>query len=165
MVRRILFIVLCMALPLAAQSKAKQQASPTSGVRFVNPPDLEQTNPRYTQVVEISGGRLVLISGQAALDKDGKLVGTGDFRAQTRQVFENLKAALAGVGASFDDVVKLDSFIVDMPQNLAAYREVRREYLAKNAHPPASTTVGVSALVRPELLLEVDAVAVVQERK
>src|SRR2546423_4523416 len=147
MVLRTLFIVLCMALPLAAQSKAKQQTNQSSGVRFVNPPDMEQTNPRYTQVVEISGGHMILISGQAALDKDGKVVGAGDFRAQTRQVFENLKAALAGVGATFDDVVKLDSFIVDMPANLPAYLEVRREYLAKKAHPPTRTNLGGSAVV------------------
>jgi enamine deaminase RidA (YjgF/YER057c/UK114 family) len=165
MLSRILMSALCMALPLGAQQKTKESKAESPVVHFVNPPGLEQT-PRYTQVVEIpiSGGRMLLISGQAALDKEGNVVGKGDMRAQTRQVFENLKAALAGLGATFDDVVKLNSFLVDMPANLPAYREVRTEYLAKNAHPPASTTVGVSSLVRPELLLEVEAVAVVQSK-
>ncbi len=163
MTQRILLFALCMALPICAQNKPASQKVRSPAVRFINPPGMEQTT-RYTQLVEISGGRMVLISGQVATDKDGNLVGKGDMRAQTKQVFENLKTTLESVGATFDDVVKLNSFIVDMPANLAAYREVRTDYLAKNAHPPASTTVGVSALVRPELLLEVEAMAVVQKK-
>jgi enamine deaminase RidA (YjgF/YER057c/UK114 family) len=156
-------LLFALALPLCAQNKPAPQKTQPPAVRFINPPGMEQTT-RYTQLVEINGGRIVLISGQVAVDKDGSVVGKGDMRAQTKQVFENLKTALESVGATFDDVVKLNSFIVDMPGNLAAYREVRTEYLAKNAQPPTSTTVGVSALVRPELLLEVEAVAVVQKK-
>jgi 2-iminobutanoate/2-iminopropanoate deaminase len=156
---------LVFALSLSAQTTDKKPSSPQSDqVRFINPPGLAQ-NPRFTQVVEITKGRTVLISGQVAFDKDSKVVGKGDMRAQTTQVFDNLKAALDGVGATFNDVVKLNSYIVDMPANIAAYRDVRAQYLAKNEYQPASTTVGVSALVSPDLLLEVDAVVVLPEKK
>jgi enamine deaminase RidA (YjgF/YER057c/UK114 family) len=128
-------------------------------VRFVNPPGLAKS-PRYSHVAEISRGKLILISGQVAQDASGNLVGAGDLGAQTRQVFENLKIALAASGASFKHVVKLTSFIVDMSQ-LEKYREIRTEYLKGMSEPPVSTTVGVPRLVSDGYLLEVEAIAVV----
>ena len=92
-------------------------------------------------------------------------MGKGDIRAQSKQVFENLKAALDSVGATFNDVVKLNTFMVNMPENLEGHREVRGQYLAKNEHQPASTTVGVAALVNPDLLLEVEAVVVLPSQR
>jgi enamine deaminase RidA (YjgF/YER057c/UK114 family) len=158
-------IFLATAGCLAAQTKDQKSSAADSGrVRFINPPGLAE-NPRYSHVVEITKGRLVLISGQVAFDKSGSLVGKGDMRAQTTQVFENLKAALDSVGATFNDVVKLNSFLVNMPENLPAYREVRAKYLADNKHQPTSTTVGVAALVTPDLLLEMEAEVVLPERK
>jgi enamine deaminase RidA (YjgF/YER057c/UK114 family) len=129
-------------------------------VRFVNPPGLAKS-PRYSHVAEVTRGRLVFVSGQVAQDAAGNPVGAGDMAAQTRQVFENLKVALAGSGATYKDVVQLTTFIVDIPKNIEPYREIRQEYLAGLAQPPTSTTVGVAALVRPEYLLEVEAIAVV----
>lgn len=129
-------------------------------VRFVNPPGLAKS-PRYSHVAEVTRGRLILISGQIANDAKGEPVGAGDMAAQTRQVFENLKVALAGSGATYKDVVQLTTFIVDIPRNIEAYREVRQQYLSGLAQPPTSTTVGVPALVRGEYLLEVEAIAVV----
>lgn len=158
-------IVLAMAGSLAAQTRDPKKASPDSDpVRFLNPSGLSHS-PAYTHVVEIRSGRLVLISGQVAYDQDGHVVGKGDMRAQTTQAFENLKTALDSVGATLNDVVKINSFLVNMPDNLAAYREVRTKYLAGNQHPPASTTVGVAALVHPDLLLEMEAEVVLPERK
>jgi enamine deaminase RidA (YjgF/YER057c/UK114 family) len=133
-------------------------------VRFINPPGWAQ-NPRFTQVVEITKGRTILISGQMAFDKDGKVVRKGDERAQAARAIENVKLALDGVGATFNGVVKLDSYLVERPSNLPAYREARAQYLAKNEYQPPSTTIGVSALVHPDLLLEVDAVVVLPEEK
>jgi 2-iminobutanoate/2-iminopropanoate deaminase len=164
-IRRVAISFFILALSLSAQTKDKKPPSPESTpVRFINPPGLAQT-PRYSQMVEITKGRTILISGQVAFDKDGNVVGKGDMRAQTTQVFENLKVALEAVGATFNDVVKLNSFLVEMPANLPAYREVRTNYLAKNEHPPTSTTVGVSALVHPDLLLEVEAVVILPEKR
>jgi enamine deaminase RidA (YjgF/YER057c/UK114 family) len=135
-------------------------APKTPTVRFVNPPGLAKS-PRYSHVAEVTRGRLILISGQVANDANGNPVGVGDMKAQTRQVFENLKVALAASGAGYRDVIRLTSYIVDIPKNIEPYREIRQEYLAGLAQPPTSTTVGVPALVRSEYLLEVEAIAVV----
>ncbi len=148
------------ALATVGSATAQQKDSP---VRFINPSTLEQ-NPRYTQIVEVTGGRVIFISGQAATDKSGQVVGKGDFRKQAEQVFANIRAALDAVGATTDDVVKLNSYIVDVQKNIAAYRDVRTQLFGKNAHPPGSTTVGVPALVNPDFLLEVDATVVLKEK-
>src|SRR5215472_1065372 len=111
----------------------------------------------YSQVAAVTGGTIVFISGQVALDKSGNLVGKEDFKAQLEQVFENLKAAVEAAGGTFDDVIKLNSYVVDM-SHLAEFREVRDKYVnVKN--PPASTAVQVTRLFRPEFLVEVEAVA------
>jgi enamine deaminase RidA (YjgF/YER057c/UK114 family) len=110
----------------------------------------------YTHVVEVTGpARIVYIAGQLGLKPDGTIA--GDFRAQATQAFENLKAALAAVGATFDDVIKLNNYLVDIPGNLGAYRDVRDKYV-NTSQPPASTTIGVPALARPDALYEVEAV-------
>jgi len=115
----------------------------------------------YTHVVTGSG-RWVAVSGQVALDADGELVGAGDPRAQARQVFENLRNCLAAAGATFADVVKLTYFVTDIA-HMPAVREARAEYLDAS-RLPASSAVQVAALIRPDLLLEIEAYAVVPER-
>jgi enamine deaminase RidA (YjgF/YER057c/UK114 family) len=129
-------------------------------VRFLNPENLVRP-PTYSQVVEIAGpGRMVFIAGQIGVDPEGKLVGApGDFRAQATQVFENLKGALAAVGATFDNVVKLNNYMIDVA-NQPVLREVRERYL-NMAAPPVSTTVQVVRFVRAGALLEIEAVAVI----
>ena len=101
-------------------------------------------------------GRTVYISGQLGGGLDGKLVGR-DFRAQAVQVFENLKAALAAVGATFKDVVKINSYLADIA-DLPVLREVRAGYL-NAAALPASTTLGGLSFAREGALLEVEVVA------
>ena len=129
-------------------------------IEHINPETIAA--PRgYTHVVRATGGKLVFISGQVAMDAEGNLVGEGDVGAQTEQVFENLKAALASAGGDFSHVVKFGFFMTDIEQAGAA-REVRDRYV-DTANPPASTAVEVSRLVRPEFLVEVDAIAVVPE--
>jgi reactive intermediate/imine deaminase len=112
----------------------------------------------YTHVVEVLRGKMVYIAGQVAFDKSGNVVGVGDFKAQTRQVLENLKAALSAAGATFENVVKVNTYVTDMSQ-LQTLREMRAEYFG--AHPPASTLVQVVGLARPELMIEIEAVAAV----
>ncbi|HZR40188.1 MAG TPA: RidA family protein [Ktedonobacteraceae bacterium] len=131
-------------------------ATDPTNIRFVNPSTLA-TPPGYTHVVEVTRGRTVFISGQVALDQAGKIVGLHDFRAQTQQVFENLKAALASVGADFTRVVKLNMYVVDASQ-LLTLREVRDRYVNTD-NPPASTLVEVRRLAREEFLIEIEAVA------
>jgi enamine deaminase RidA (YjgF/YER057c/UK114 family) len=127
-----------------------------SQTRFINPQALSRP-PGYTHVVEVTApGRIVYIAGQLGVDRDGKVV--GDFRRQAVQTFENLKTALAAVGAQFQHVVKLNNYLVDRA-HLPTFREVRDGYLAENDRP-ASTTIAISGLAREGALIEIEAVAV-----
>lgn len=128
-----------------------------SNVRFVHVPALGRA-PGYSHLVEVRGGRTFYLSGQIAVDERGAVVGAGDFTAQARKVFENIALALAEVGLTFDAVVKLTFFLTDFA-HLPHMRAVRDEFVNLEA-PPASSAVQVAALVRPELLIEVEAIAV-----
>jgi enamine deaminase RidA (YjgF/YER057c/UK114 family) len=127
-----------------------------SEIRFINP-DALQKPPGYTHVVEATTpGRLVYIAGQLGVDRDGKL--SSDFRLQAVQTFENLKSALAAVGAKFEHVVKFNNYLIDV-KYLPIYRQVRDSYLS-DSNRPASTTIAISGLAREGALLEIEAVAV-----
>lgn len=118
----------------------------------------------YSHVVVTTPGKMVFVSGQVARDKLGNLVGKGDLRAQTVQVFENLKTALASAGATFNDVVKINWYVKDFKQeNLAVLREVRTMYVNKD-NPPASTLAGVAALAQDDYLIEVEAIAAIPDK-
>ena len=99
----------------------------------------------------------MFISGQAPIAADGQLVGAGDFEAQTRQVFENLATVVEEAGATLESVVKLTVFLTDM-KTLQEYTRIKGEFF--RGEQPASTAVEVSALARPEMLVEVEAMAV-----
>ncbi|MBO1417901.1 RidA family protein [Streptomyces sp. FH025] len=114
----------------------------------------------YTHVVT-GTGRLVQLSGQVAFDEHRNLVGEGDPKAQARQVFENLRRCLAAAGADFSDVVKFTIFMTDIAY-LPAVREARDEYLS-GLPLPASSAVQVAALFKPEVLIEIEALAIVRE--
>lgn len=123
--------------------------------RFINPENMF-VPPGYTQVVETTGpGRIIYIAGQMGIDKDGRL--PGDFRAQAIQTFENIKSALAAVGGSMDDIVKLNNYLLDIAY-LPIIRDVRVAFL-KSDNPPASTTIQVSGFALVGALLEIEAVA------
>jgi len=125
-------------------------------------PEALSNSPAYTHVVASRRPRTVYVSGQVAVDADGTPVGVGDLAAQTEQVMKNLGEALAAAGASFDDVVKITTFVVDYsPADRAVLSEVRGRYLPKD-DPPASTLVGVSALAGPDWLVEIEAIAVTE---
>ncbi len=111
----------------------------------------------YSQAVKAEGNRLLFISGTTARDKDGNIVGKGDMKAQTRQVLENMKKILNAAGATFDNIVKVTVFITDM-RRFSEIHEVRAQYFKKDF--PASTLVQVSALASPDLMIEIEAVAV-----
>jgi len=128
-------------------------------VQYLNPPTLSMPTG-YTHVVEVRRGRTIYIAGQVALDQTGAVVGKGDFAAQAKQVFENLRLALAAAGATFDNLVKVTTFVTDMSQ-LQLLREVRAKYYGNNA--PASTLVQVAKLANDALMIEVEAIAVVAD--
>jgi enamine deaminase RidA (YjgF/YER057c/UK114 family) len=136
----------------------------TKDVKAMNEPQIRFLNRApagYSQVVEVRGGRTLYISGQVALESSGNVVGPGDFSAQVKQVFVNLKARLDEAGASFNSVVKLNFYLLDA-DNLPIVRDVRDTYVNRE-QPPASTLVVVKQLFRPELLVEVDAIAVTKD--
>jgi len=118
-------------------------------------------NPAYSHVAVASGARTIYIAGQVAMDAEGKLVGAGDLGAQTEQVMRNLATALAAAGASFADVVKITTYVVDYkPEHRPIIAKARSPHFA-GREPPASTLVGISALAAPGWLIEIEAVAVV----
>lgn len=141
----------------------KQEVEP-SPFRIFNPETMAKPTAGYSQVAEVTGGKLVYIAGQVAIDRAGNLVGKDDFRAQVRQVFENLKAAVEASGGDFRDVIKLNYYCAESvdPGLVPAVREIRDKYV-NTANPPVSTFVVVKRLVRPEWMIEVDAVAVVKK--
>jgi len=128
-------------------------------IRRINPPELG-TPPGYSQIVEVSAGRLIFIAGQTALDRDGNVVGKHDFAAQAQQVFENLTIALRASGCTAANLIKLTVFLTDM-DNLAPYREARNRFFASVTPPaaPAVTLVEVSKLYGPDFLIEIEAIA------
>jgi reactive intermediate/imine deaminase len=126
-------------------------------VTFINPDTMPKPDG-YTNVVEVRNGRTIYIAGQVALNRDGQVVGIGDLAVQTKQVFENIKAALEAADASFDEVVKLTYFLTDISQ-IQVVRDIRDAYI-NTSNPPASTAVEVSRLVREPFLIEIEAIAV-----
>lgn len=151
---------------IAAQDKTKQGAAVKSNTlfRIFNPDTLAKPTAGYSQVAEVGEGKVVFIAGQVAMDRSGNLVGKDDFRAQLQQVFENLKAAVEAAGGDFHSVIKLSFYCAESvdPAQISAVREIRDKYV-NTANPPTSTFVVVKRLVRPEWLIEVDAVAVVKK--
>ena len=131
-------------------------------VEFLNPPTLCKTHA-WTHVVTTRRGKLIHISGQTAVDAAGNVVGKGDLKRQTEQTFENLRLALAAAGATWRDVVVTRLYVVNLkPEHVPLIREVRSRYVSAE-HPPASTLVGVSALVGADWLIEIEATAIVGE--
>ena len=131
-----------------------------TGLRHVAVPEGVAAGRGYSQVVT-GRGRLVVVSGQVAQDEFGELVGAGDPAAQARQVFESLRRCLAEAGAGFGDVVKLTFFVLDVA-DLPAVREAR-DAVIDTARPPASTAVQVAALFAPRYVLEIEAMALVDD--
>ena len=130
-----------------------------SVIQRLNPPGLS-TPTGYSHIVSAKGGRTIYISGQVAFDAKGQLVGRGDLTAQTKQVFANLDTALKAAGATFNDVVKTNYYMLDASQ-VQVIREVRSQYFTKDL--PASTLVQVGRLANPDFLLEIEVVAMVAE--
>jgi reactive intermediate/imine deaminase len=112
--------------------------------------------------VRLADATFLFISGVVAFDSDGGVVGKGDLRAQTIQVMENLKAILESEGATFDDIVKITNYYIDIDQ-YPVIAEVRRQYFG--SWMPASTGVEVKKLIHEDLLVEIEAIAVINQRE
>ncbi len=122
-------------------------------------PKLSKPAGIFSSGVKVPAGQLVFVSGQVSRNAQGETVGKGDIRAQTRQTMENVKAVLESAGATMDDVVKVTVFVTNVEEQLAAIHEVRAEYFKSDY--PASTLVEVKSLVTKDLLIEIEAIAVI----
>ena len=138
---------------------ATASCAPTARLQRLNPPDLPPSRGLYTHAVIAEGGRLVFVAGEVALDSAGRLVGVGDFRAQARQTYGNVERALRAAGAGWNDVVKTTTYVTDI-RELPALLAVRSEFI--KGDPPPNTLVQVVKLAREELLIEVEAIAVIR---
>lgn len=120
------------------------------------------TEVAFSQAVKVNKAdlsSLLFISGQASIDEKGNLVGKGDIKAQTRQTLENMKSVLNQMGAGMDDVVKVTVFVTDM-STFNEVHEVRREFFSRENYP-ASTIVEINRLANDDLLIEIEAIAVI----
>jgi enamine deaminase RidA (YjgF/YER057c/UK114 family) len=127
-------------------------------IERINPATLSKPTG-YSHATLVTAGRQLHISGQVALNAAGEIVGKGDIAAQTEQVYANLHAALEAAGAGMRQVFKLVTYVVDLtPARAAEIRKVRLRYLADGEFP-ASTMVGTTALVHPDFLIEIEAIA------
>lgn len=126
-----------------------------------NPPSAPQPIGAYSLAMEVGANRLLFVAGQVGLDASGNLVGSGDAVAQTRQTFQNIGKILAGVGASFSNVVELTTYLVGR-ESVQAFIQARTEIYPEifpNGDYPPNTLLVVDGLVREELLVEIKAVA------
>ena len=132
-------------------------------VKFENSPSI-WTPKGYSQAVIVDFGKfkMVTISGQIPFDSSGTLVGKGDFPKQAEQVFLNIKKLVDQAGGNMSNLTKLGYFVTDITQ-LSALREVRNKFINLDK-PPASTLVQVSKLFRDDVLLEVEAVAIIPKK-
>jgi enamine deaminase RidA (YjgF/YER057c/UK114 family) len=127
--------------------------------KTVQPKTLNDPRPRYSQGILNEGGKLLFVAGQTASDQAGNVVGKGDIRAQTKQVFANLKAVLEEAGGTLDDLVMTTTYIT-VREYREGYNEVRRGLYKKD--PPTSTLVIVKGLAHPDYLIEIAGIAVIQ---
>ncbi len=125
--------------------------------KIIQPKELSDPRPRYSQGILADGGKLLFIAGQTASDKNGAIVGKGDIEAQTHQVFKNLSAVLKEAGGSFDNLVMTTTYITDRKYR-EGYNRVRMQVYKKE--PPTSTLVIISGLAHPDYLIEINGVAV-----
>ena len=162
MFHKLFVIVVTGILLTTAQAETKHVKKP---FRLYNPDTLAKPTAGYSQVAEVTGGKIVYIAGQVALDKSGNFVGKDDVRAQAQQVFANLKAAVEAAGGNTSNLVKLNIYVVESVDSaeIPALREIRDRFV-NTANPPTSTFVVVKRLVRPEWLIEIEAVAVVEKK-
>jgi 2-iminobutanoate/2-iminopropanoate deaminase len=156
MKKHLYLIFLCISSACFAQS-----GSPD--VAFINPPSVS-TPKGYSQAVTIDLGKsmMVSLSGQVALDKEGNLVGKNDLAQQVQQVFTNIKNIVESAGGSMNDVVKLNYYMLDASQ-VQIIRNIRDKFV-NVSHPPASTLVQVSKLFRDDILVEIEATAVIRKK-
>jgi len=133
----------------------------SNGIQYINPNGLFK-NPAFSQAVATGKGKTIYIGGQDAVNEKGEIVGQGDLAKQTEQVMINLQTALTACGAGFSNLVKLTIYIVQ-GQDLRQGFQASQKFLGDLKNPPAISGLFVSALARPGLLVEIEAIAFIPE--
>ncbi len=152
------FVAGAVTMAAAGGAATGAQAQTPSNLRFSNPPGMSSP-PGYSHVIEVTGPhRVVYFAGQTGADANGKVA--ADFRAQAVQVFENIKTALASVGAGFEHVVNVTAYHTNLDANAATYRDVRGSYFPNKAALPGHTLLQISRLANPAFQLEVELIAI-----
>jgi enamine deaminase RidA (YjgF/YER057c/UK114 family) len=152
------FVAAAVTMAAAAGAATSAEAQTPTNLRFFNPPGMSNP-PGYSHVVEVTGPhRTVYFAGQTGADANGKV--SSDFREQAVQVFENIKTALASVGAGFQHVVKVTAYHTNLDANAAIYREVRSTYFKNKAALPGHTLLQISRLANPAYQLELEIIAI-----
>jgi 2-iminobutanoate/2-iminopropanoate deaminase len=131
-------------------------------IEVFNPPTVWQPFGAFSMAAVEGDGRIVHLKGQVALDRDGRIVGKGDVRAQTRQVLENIRDVLAAMGGRMEDVLSLTHYVTDI-QAFAGAGDIRREFFREPY--PVTTTVQVAALYHPDLVIEITAIAEIPRKR
>jgi enamine deaminase RidA (YjgF/YER057c/UK114 family) len=147
--RKALLLLFCPATLLLAQN-----------IQHINPQGLGNS-PAYTQVVTAKPGTIVWISGQTAQNAKGEVVGKGDLKAQLNQAWENVRLALTGSGATFQDVVKITTYVVNYKPSMRDDLRAARLKFMGDAKPPAATLIGVQSLASEDWLVEIEVTAVI----
>ena len=149
-------IILAIFTSLAITTKAQS----ASNVQFINPETV--STPRsysHAAIIDLGNCKMVIMSGQVALDAKGNLVGANDIAKQTEQVFRNIKSIVEAAGGKLDHVVKLSYFTTDVSR-IADIRTIRDQFITSKTKP-ASTLVQVNKLFREDILIEIEATAVI----
>ncbi|HEY1499521.1 MAG TPA: Rid family hydrolase [Acidobacteriaceae bacterium] len=116
--------------------------------------------------LDLNGLTILLISGTASIDEDGRSVHIGDFRAQTQRTFENITGLLKSEGATWKDIVRTSCYMRDIDRDYEAFNEERTRFFAEQGLDPLPASTGIQAkLCRPELLIEIEAIAMFRTRK
>lgn len=135
-----------------------------NGIKYINPEGLPK-NPAFSQAIITQGsGKTIYIGGQDALNVKGEIVGKGDLKAQTVQVMENMQTALKACGATFNDVVKLNIYLLNGQSAHEGY-EASKKYLGMAENPPVITGTMVAGFAHPDFLVEIDAIAFIPDKK
>lgn len=131
-------------------------------VQYINPEGLNR-NPAFSNVVVVPRNmKTVFIGGQDSVNAEGKIIGKGDIKKQSEQVFKNLEIALDAVGATFENIIKWNIYVVEGTNPMPAF-EVSQKIMSDIENSPAITIVFVSSLANPDFLIEIDAIAVIPE--
>jgi 2-iminobutanoate/2-iminopropanoate deaminase len=135
----------------------------SSNVKFINPPSVSTpTGYSHAAIIDLGNCKMVMISGQVPIDSQGNLIGKGDFAKQAEQVFINLKNVVTEAGGTMDNLVKTMVYITDIAQ-IQTFRNIRNRYV-NSRNPPAATLAQVNKLFRDDVLIEMEAVAVIPKK-